>query len=309
MYYPYLRGRQFELIALREYSQEKGDKNNVIPIIEPVKGTFNSMKIALPKLIEGQVKFALILNPLVGEIKKTSEITEALSSILDERENWIPALILTNNYVQLNSLIETNNFTNVMIICTDSTDTSCDDFNTLVGLPNVQYIVSKENKTLKRKLRGKSIIRLDDNFRAQKRNSDYLVMPEERFTEEHLFYEEDGYLGFSDFTTLVSDYVEGGAIPYAVAIHLTYKKENEEIWIRHFTSITNDDQSNIQGKFAEAAQKAVIFLDLKDIHTFASEELRKYYHGGNYPGLGMIKKISVKNHLELMNQSLNPVKP
>jgi hypothetical protein len=308
MYYPYLRGRQFELIALREYAQERSDKNNVIPIIEPVKSTFNSLKIALPKLIEGQVKFALILNPCVGQIEKTSEITDALSLFLVEKENWIPAFILTNNYIQLNKMIETNDYTNVMIICTDSTDTSCEEFISFVESPAVRFIVSKENKTLKRKLKGKSLIRLDDNFKAQKRNSDYLIMPEEKFTEEHLFYEEEGYFGFSDFTTLVSDFIEGGAVPYAVAIHLTYKKENEEIWIRHFTSITNDDRSNIQGKFAEAAKKAVSFLDLKNIHTCASEELRKYYHGGNYPGLGMIKKISIKNHLELMNQFLNLVK-
>ena len=34
MYFPYLRGRQFELIALREYAQQRGDSNNIIPIIE-----------------------------------------------------------------------------------------------------------------------------------------------------------------------------------------------------------------------------------------------------------------------------------
>jgi len=71
MYYPYLRGRQFELIALREYALQRGDNNNIIPIIEPVKKTFNSMKLALPKLIEGDVKFALIINPQVGEIINT----------------------------------------------------------------------------------------------------------------------------------------------------------------------------------------------------------------------------------------------
>lgn len=68
MYYPYLRGRQFELIALREFALNHGDNSNVTPIIEPVKIKFNNMKLAIPKLIEGNVKFALILNPLVGEI-------------------------------------------------------------------------------------------------------------------------------------------------------------------------------------------------------------------------------------------------
>ena len=79
MYFPYLRGRQFELIALREYAHQYGTINKVIPIIEPVKKTFNSMKLALPKLMEGNIKFALILNPQVGEIENGEIILSELA--------------------------------------------------------------------------------------------------------------------------------------------------------------------------------------------------------------------------------------
>lgn len=305
MYYPYLRGRQFELIALREYALERGDKNNIIPIIEPVKKTFNSMKLALPKLFDGNVKFALILNPQVGDIKDISEITNALNVELSDHSKWIPAFILTNNFKEISTYISDNNYTDIMLIFTDSTNTSSDDFNQFIESPRIKYIVTKENKTLKRRLKTKDFILLNDNFKAQKRNSDYLTMPEEKFTEEHLFYSEENYCGFSDYTILVSDFIEGGAAPYAVAIHLTYQKENDEIWLRHFASITNDDQSNIQGKFEEAAKKAVHFLDTKNIHTHATEELRNYYNNQSYPGLGMVKKISIKHHLEMLNNCLN----
>ena len=37
MYFPYLRGRQYELIALRELLENNKLSNNVIPIIEPVR--------------------------------------------------------------------------------------------------------------------------------------------------------------------------------------------------------------------------------------------------------------------------------
>jgi hypothetical protein len=307
MYFPYLRGRQFELIALREYALQRGDKNNIIPIIEPVKNTFNSMKLALPILIEGNVKFALILNPQVGEIKKTQEILDALNEELADQSNWIPTYLLTNNYLAIKAQIENSGYTDVMLICSENSDSSNSEFDTLVLSSNIKYVVSKENRTLKRKLtnKGKYLIRLDDNFNAQKRNSDYLSMPEEKFSEEHLFYKDDGYNGFSDYTLLISEFIEGGAAPYAVAIHLTYQKENLEVWVKHFVSVTNDDRSNIQGKFAEAANKAVAFLNKKNIHTYASEELRKYYNSESYPGLGMVKKISIKNHLELINLILN----
>jgi len=311
MYYPYLRGRQFELIALREFALNHGDNNNVIPIIEPVKKTFNSLRLAIPKLIEGNVKFALILNPQVGEIGKEGIkiITDELEDELAEKSKWIPSLIIINNYIEISLLIDKFKYQDIMLICSDQTDSSNIDFINLISKQQVKYIVSRENKTLRRKLKdkGKDLIRLDDNFRAQKRNSDYLPLAEEKFSEEHIFYKEDGYNGFSDYTILESDFKEGGAAPYAVAIHLSYQKTNEEVWVKHFTSITNDDRTNIQGKFAEAVEKAVTFLDGKNIVNEATNELRKYYNDKKYPGLGMVKKISIKNHIELINGIIDPV--
>ena len=211
MYYPYLRGRQFELIALREYAFQPRDNNNIIPIIEPVRKTFNSMKLALPKLIENKVKFALILNPQVGEIKNKKDIILSLKDELSDNSKWIPAYILKNNFSEILNQIKEFSFSEVMVVCSESTDTSDSYFDTLVLSQNVKYVVSNENRTLKRKLsnKGKDIIRLDDNFNAQRRNSDYLMMPEEKFSEEHLFYKEDGYNGFSDFTPLLSEFTEG----------------------------------------------------------------------------------------------------
>lgn len=306
MYFPYLRGRQFELIALREFSAISERNDFVIPIIEPVKKTFNSMKLAIAQFNSNNLTYALILNPEVGDINSVPEITDALESLLTDRTSWIPAFIINNNSTQILQLIRANSYENVMIICNDSTDTSSQEFDNLVLSSSVTYVVSKENRTLKRKLtpHNKKMVRLDDNFNAQRKNSDYLTIPEEKFTEEHLFYSEEGYHGFSDYTPLISEYKEGGAAPFAVCIHLTYQKQNREVWIRHFTSISNDDRANIQGKFAEAANKAMAFLDSENIHTEASDELRQYFSERRYPGLGMSKKISIKHHIELTNSIL-----
>ncbi|RTY89317.1 sce7725 family protein [Flavobacterium sp. GT3R68] len=304
MYYPYLRGRQFELIALREFAGCRGEHNNVIPIIEPVKKTFNSMKIALPILRNASIKFALVLNPQVGEIDNYNQIIDGLGDCLIGEDSWIPAFIVSNNYDEIGKLIVETGYSDVMIICNGLTDTSNESFSQLVVSQKVKYIVvSQENRTLKRSLSGqdKFLIRLDDKFNGQKRNSDYLEMSEEKFSEEHLFYKDEGYHGFSDYTVLVSDFLEGGSAPFAVAIHLTYQKENDEVWIRHFTSKSNFDRANIQGKFAEALEKAVTFINSNDIHNEATNELRNYHNESKYPGLGMVKKISIKNHLELIN--------
>lgn len=307
MYYPYLRGRQFELIALREYAECKGDNNCVIPIIEPVKKTFNSMKLALPKLIANDVRFALVLNPQVGEVESRADIINELQDILIDESKWIPTFIVTSNYIPLIELLELLDYNGIMIFCTEQTDTNDADFKRLISLDKVSYVVSEDNRTLKAFVNGlgKSIIRCDDKFKGARRNSEYLEMEEEKFTEEHYYYSSDNYNGFSDFAPLVSEFIEGGGAPFAVAIHLTYAKTEQEIWIRHFTSTSNTDRANIQGKFAQAAHKAVTFLDEKDIHTNASEELRNYYRESKYPGLGMAKKITIKHHLEIVNDSIN----
>lgn len=305
MYFPYLRGRQFELIALREFALERGEKNNVFPIVEPVKKTFNSIKLAIPKFIVGGIPFAVVLNPQVGDLVGNSNVFGELKGILEEC-SWTPAFIVKDNIEEIRRAIEDNQLEDVMLICSKVVDSGSGKFIDFVSDHKIKYIVSEENKSLKRRLKnsGKNLVLLSDCFIPKNRNSDYLNAPAEKFTEEHLFFEEDGYYGFSDYTTVSSGFSEGGTTPYAVSIHLTYKKKNEEIWIRHFTSISNDDRANIQGKFAEAAKKAVEFVDKKDIQTYAVNELRKYYKDIKYPGLGMVKKISIKHHLELVNEML-----
>jgi hypothetical protein len=115
-----------------------------------------------------------------------------------------------------------------MLLCSDNTDISDINFITLVSSPRIKYIVFRENRNLKRKMTSymKELIRLDDNFNTQKKNKDFLKIPDEKFSEEHLFYKEEGYSGFSDYTILDSEYAEGGFLPRAVAIHITYQKEN-----------------------------------------------------------------------------------
>ena len=66
MYFPYLRGRQFELIAIRDLASEDA-LEKIVPIIEPVKESFNSLNLANKILFETGVKPFLIMNPQVRE--------------------------------------------------------------------------------------------------------------------------------------------------------------------------------------------------------------------------------------------------
>jgi hypothetical protein len=306
MYYPYLRGKQFELIALREYA-DLYNNYKAIPIIEPVKSAFNSLILAITMMKNKGLKFVLILNPQVGDITGQTQIIETgLADALADRTVWSPAFVVNNNNHQhIITHINNQNYQDVFLICKDNLDTSASSLAQIVQMPNISHIViNAGNSRLKRLANksNKSVIRLDDNFNPQRKNSDYLTIPEEMFTEEYNYFDDDGYDGISDYTVLQSEFIDGGMLPYAIAIHWTYEKNSDSIWISHFVSDTNDDNSNIQGKFAEAARKAVRFLDSNNISNFAAEELKRYVREGQYPGLGVIKKLSIKNHIELMNQ-------
>lgn len=310
MYYPFLRARQFELIAIRELAFERVLQENVMPVLEPVKESISSLNLANSALLDCGQKAYLVLNPLVGEFPGDNEYFSAYLSSLDS-SSFLPAFHYTNNAEFISNLIAKYKLKNVMLICyLNFTDDSalrqlCADSS----ISHLMVLEPQRNRSLDRFIKGlnKIYIRLNDLFEKQEKNADFLDIPAHKFSEEHLYYKEDGYQGFSDFTVLPSEYVDGGSTPRAVVIHLTYIniQEENQIWIRHFTSETNDSIANVQGKFAEAAAKAIEFCKAYPLENSAIQELREYYDERRYPGLGIVKKISIKNHLLVVNSFLS----
>lgn len=301
MYYPLLRARQFELIALRDLANEGQTQDVIRPILEPVKGSNTNLNLAYKVFVERGQEVYLIVNPEVGEFRgDNSPYLEYLSSL--EHKVFFPAFYYRNNAEYIIAQIQTHALEDCMLICQNDINPSDSDFKELVVLDQIKAINMDDpgrNRQLDRFLKGlnKNYIRRDDLFEKQPRNSNFLDIDEHRFSEEHLYYREETYKGFSDFTVLPSEYSEGGSTPRAVVLHLTYFKNEDQIWIRHFTSETNDSIANIQGKFAEAAQKAVQFCKENNLNNSAIEELMGYFERAHYPGLGTVKKISIKNHL------------
>lgn len=308
MYFPYLRGKQFELIALREFAIQYPNTEQIIPIIEPVKSTFNGLTTAARIMFEQNLRFALVLNPADGDFKRiTKDILSEISILSENMEKWIPTFLYQNNGETILSAIQDQELNNVMVIFKNGIDIS-DSILNFLSHSQIQYIVNGDPNsriTMRRLslLENKRIIRLDNCFAEQPRNVDYLNIPEDKFTERHRFYSDDHFYGISDYTALPKDFIDGGMLPYAVAIHMTYEKNQDEIYVRHFVSDTNDDQSNIQRKFFEAATKLKYFFTDRT-KTTAINELITLLDDEKYPGLGVIKKLSIKNHIELMNSIL-----
>ena len=308
MYYPFLRARQFELISLRELAIEGVTQGCIIPILEPVKLTFNNLNLAYRVFEEQNQKVYFIVNPAFGElVGDNNHYLDYLNEL--NNEIVLPAFHYRNNSEYITQSINTYGLNQCMLICKNDIREDDETFKVLAQLEQVTVINIEDpsrNRSLHRFTQGlgKTYIRLDDLFEKQSRNSDFLSIEEHRFSEEHIYYSEDHYDGFSDYTVLPSEFIEGGSTPRAVVIHLTYMNQQNQIMIRHFTSESNDSIANIQGKFAEAAQKAVNYCRLNNLTNSAIAELENYFDEQHYPGLGTVKKISIKNHLLILSHYL-----
>lgn len=305
MYYPYLRGKQFELLALRDFANSaSGVNDNVFPIIEPVRSTFNGIRLAIPILRKGNVRFAIVLNPQVGDLENDDETV--WKELQDFHGDFSPAFIVNRNANRILTRIQEDSLSDVILICPPEAVDVDETLESLAANEAIRAIVIGDKfKRLKHKMArsGKDVVVMYDNFIPKAKNSAYASGAEELFSEDYYYYQADGYQGIADYTVLPSVFTEGGRLPSAIAIHLTYDKD-ESIYVRHFVSDSNDGTANIQGKFAEAAQKAINFFDALGVCDNAINMLKYYYNNGDYPGLGMLKKISILHHLELVSNAL-----
>lgn len=314
MYYPYLRGKQFELKALKEFSSENQNKKTIIPIIEPVNQATNALSTAIEELMKNGMRFALVLNPNDGDYRHENvvfRLHENDQSLTCNLDKWIPAFIYCDNAAEILEQIKKFRFDNVMIIFHSCADIDDPIVLSLLRDENVSYIVNNFGNSTSRRIKrglkdlGKSLICLDDCFVTRKKNAEYGgTNSDELFTDMPFYWEDEGYQGFSDYTALSSEYSDGGTLPYALVIHLTYKKSQDQIYIHHFVSDSNFDQSNIKGKFNEAAIKIAPFFAEKKHTPVVDELIEKATSDNGFPGLGYLKKLAIKNHLQIINEIL-----
>ncbi len=313
MYLPFLRGKQFELIALREQADYLKENSSLIsPIIEPVRTSSSTIRLTLEALVNNNINFTIVLNPIEGKLKdKSNEIIDQISDFLTGYNNFQCGL-----YIKEEKSIEEN-----LEIC----DKITFDFNgfSFIHLAPINYIkrfndfvkikqavfnIIHFGHTSRRYYRNfpqETWVSLDDYFQVKQKNVDYNKITDEFFTDENKFYEQEGFVGFSDYLTIGEEYSDTGFLPYAVAIHLTYADDNNNIRIHHFVSDSNDDTSDVAGKFLEALIKLIGWVDENDIEdSIAIQEFRRLWKEERFPGLGYVKKLSIMHHIEVVINTL-----
>ncbi len=310
MYFPILRGRQFELLALRECVEKNLIGDNIIPIVEPVKVSTTYTK-TVETFINANRQIAIIRNPQVGDWVKgleeegSEEIRARVYAQL-QSENVISAFYLTPNISEgIKKANESGKEIESLLLISGNPENLA-FYEEAFRNQSPRYNIMPDKGEFRRRIRSHRIL-CEDHFSKKTRNKDYSEIESEFFSSDHLYYSEDGYEGFADYSVIGKEYNNSGFAPYAVAIHIVYFDDNKILRIAHFVSDSNDDISDPARKFEEAVEKLVRWNAERKLETFGIKQLENAYKLETYPGLGVVKKLSIMHHLELMNRYLEEV--
>ena len=311
MYLPFLRGKLYELKAIKEYIEEGYGQDygrHIMPIIEPVKKDMRPLMSCVEAMGKAEMPFAVVLNSRTGDYEKTVfDVPSFLGEEKIQGVKWTPAFEVNGNanVDAVETAISENGLADVMLIFFTIVDLDDEKIRRIVNNGAVKYIVAL-NLTQRPAILdeitdiGKLAITIEDCFQEKAPNNAYRDNIDESFSDTFYYYSfRFGLFGFSDFTALGRNYRDRGALPQVVAIHMTYRKSEKVVNVHHFLSDSRNGANNIRNEFKEANDKIPPFYADKPT-TKAIEQIS----GKDYPGLGAIKKYSIKNHFELMDRIL-----
>lgn len=311
MYFPYLRGKQFELIALRDLKKLiSNNKDKISPIIEPIKLS-STLEKTLLDFKENDINFNIIINPQKGDLIKNSDsIISFLETKLKGYDNYQISLIFESkfDYKLLLAKIDASKIVckgfslihNVVISNIEEVIFNCQQVKPIIN-NIINFDKTNSNRRYYRNFKKETWVSLADYFEGKDKNSDYLLNSESQYTQEHLYYSDEGYKGFGDFLTIGEKYSEAGFLPWAVAIHISYSDRNKHINVKHFVSDSNGGVEDPGGKFSEALKKLIEWINSEHIEETEGLKLfKELYNTGHFPGLGVLKKLSIMNHIELV---------
>jgi hypothetical protein len=280
-----------------------------VPIIEPVKESLGGLERTLKAICDAGGNAIVIVNPFHGDHGDDgANISALLQGGFIGSDKISAGILLRSNttFADAQACFETHKGHNPTFVHSGFTEPKALT-NYLGGdlCDTTHVFVSSPAETLYRKhFNGSTRILVQDGFERRK-NADYAKNSPEIFSELHVTYGDLGMSGFGDFLIVGDVYSEGGGPAYAVAIHLTYiDPENDDVmFVYHFVSTTNDTPTDPAGKFKQALDKLILKLDAGDsnlLETEAIKEFRDLHAKKHFPGLGYVKKLSMKHHIETL---------
>ena len=306
MYHPYFRGKLFELITVRETAKIMAAAK-FVPIIEPVKEALGGLQRTLKAVCDAKGSAIVVVNPHHGvHAEDGLSITKMLKSEFLPKEEIAAGVLLTESMTVKDAMDCYKQHADHGMALVHAGFSDAKGLAEALGdkAKQVRHIFFEDCGFLYRKhFAGAHRVLLHDGF-ERRRNRDH--PPVEPFSDLHVTFQEQGMNGFGDFLIVGDEYSESGGPAYAVAIHLTFidPTKDDAMFIYHFVSDSKDDPTDPAGKFAEALSAMMKKLEEPDHYIFDSsavQEFRDLHASGHFPGLGYIKKLSMRHHIETLN--------
>ena len=309
VYFPYVRGKQYELIMLREQA-DLFARSGFAPVVEPVKESLSGVARAVDALVAAGASGVLIVNPRVGDLRERND--EILRLACDQTWKGIHVgvcLSPTTSGEDLKRLLDKTAERPLTLVHWGSSN-----HETLKPVWGETARVQRHvfvgcTSTYRKNFEADEKVMIDDGFEKRTRNAEYSHEPT-AFSDLHLTYRTDFKMtGFGDFLTVGSEYAESGGPAYAIALHLSYidPSRQNEMFVHHFVSDRQESPADPAGKFLEALQKLATEVERQDgpiTRTSAVEEFLSLYKERRYPGLGYVKKLSMQHHVETLEAFL-----
>lgn len=272
-YYPIIRGRQYDLLALIA-SVKNNLSQKIIPVIEPVKDI-----AALPRTVQvfakAQQPLYILANPQVGQYGLLAQpkhcLPQPLPTPIQTARYFDPLpapLYLTQTFQQVQLLPQTQ----------------------LALVPNTARVRAQQLS---------QAIYWEDHYPTRHQTADFYFVQDELY--QYPLATLPG-VGFADYPLSTRTYDEHGYPQRALAFHLLYIRSGT-LWLHHFTSVNNQDFRNPGTKFFEARHSLAPWLALHpDASTPATDALLALDH---FPGLGTLRKLQLQHWLTIMGRWLN----
>lgn len=294
MYFPFINAKQYDLDALCEIDVKH--YNNFIPVIIPANVTNCKKNIA--KLISKDIHFILVLN--YGK-KRFPDIKQIIEHFIDDAlknyKNFSIAYVVRKETEKFEIVNYFQSFPTLKKSLIHGFE--FEDRNLLKSLGDIEYnifLTDFVDSIYIEQVSNNNTVLVNDGFLKQSRNIDY--PPKSIFKTNISDYNLKNAVGFGDFTIIGNNDTTGFAA-FSVALHLTVVNDDSSICIYHFISDDKDGQSEIARKYNDALTELIDFVDKNKIFTTTGiTGFHESYKSGHYPGLGIPKKWSIKNHIE-----------
>ena len=303
-YFPFLRGKLHELIAVRDLAEDIAHNGHVIPIIEPVNSNRPTL-ISLAHFIDQSMPFLFICNPKHGDFSSDTELLadEVINQGLSDYDNWIPALYVNDTTAlrEFEAFKQTFGERELALVYDGRPQRST--VRSRIESADIKHHVfingRIENDYIQSIPNAQRVI-VRDPFRRQPRNADYPRL--EFFTDLNTVAGNPDNTNFGDFSIVGDYYMKTGGAAHAVALHHVHFTYNScSLSISHFISDRTATALDTPGKTIEAVDHLVEALDsLQPNDLPTCDEYREMSNDRHSRGLGYMKRLAIKHHLEVM---------